>query len=178
MAVSSWFSRLLGTELTLDNLENLLVLQLRDLLSAEDQLIEALPKLAEAASNPDLKRLFLNHLEETRIQKSRLHECLRLLHQDDSYETCAAMQGLIEEGDHILWASGDPDVKDAAIIAAAQRAEHYEIAAYGCARTFARRLGQEQIASLLQESLNEEGRADKALTDIAESFVNIQAARS
>jgi len=178
MAVSSWLSRMLGMELTLDNLGNVLVLQLRDLLSAEEQLIEALPKMIEAAHSPDLKAAFSRHLEETRIQKSRLQECLMILNRDASSETCEAMQGLLEEGDQILWATGDPDVKDAAIIASAQRVEHYEIAAYGCARTFARRLGYERIANLLQESLDEEGLADKALTDVAESFVNVQAARS
>lgn len=178
MSTSSWFSRMLGMEMTLENLEELLVVQLRDLLSAEEQILSALPNMIEAAHSSELKTAFRIHLEETRHQKTRLEECLRLLNQDVYSESCEAIQGLIAEGDQVLAASGDPDVKDAAIIAAAQRVEHYEMAGYGCARTFARRLGQIQIANMLQETLDEEGQADKTLTDVAESFVNINAARA
>ena len=101
-----------------------------------------------------------------------------MLGQEPEMDTCEAMQGLIAEGQEIIAMEGDPDVKDAALIAAAQRVEHYEIAGYGCARTFARQLGRSDVAEKLQETLDEEGNADKILTDIAESFVNTEAARS
>jgi len=175
---SSWFSKMLGTSLTLDNLCNLLEMQLRDLYSAEEQLIDALPKMAEAASSTELKTAFNTHLGETRRQKERLQRCFKLLGKEVQSESCDAMEGLISEGSEIINTDGDPDVKDAALIAAAQRVEHYEIAGYGCARTFARRLGKQQVAELLQETLDEEGNADKMLTDIAESFVNVEAARA
>jgi ferritin-like metal-binding protein YciE len=178
MKVSSWFSKMLGTEMTLDNLANVLVMQLRDLRSAEEQLIEALPKMGEAATNPDLKSAFQTHLAETRQQKNRLDKAFQLLHQEPSSEACEAMQGLIAEGEEIIGLDGDPDVKDAALIAAAQRVEHYEIAGYGCARTFARRLGHSAVANLLQETLDEEANADKILTHVAESSINTEAARS
>ncbi|MGE3315269.1 MAG: ferritin-like domain-containing protein [Planctomycetaceae bacterium] len=176
--MSSWFSKMLGSEMTLDNLENVLVMQLRDLESAEDQLLEALPKMAEAASNSELKSAFQTHLAETRQQKNRLQEIFSLLGKEPGGETCEAMEGLIAEGEEIIGLDGDPEVKDAALIAAAQRVEHYEIAGYGCARTFARRLGLNSVAALLQETLDEEGNADKILTHVAEGFVNADAARS
>lgn len=178
MKASSWFSKMLGTAMTLDNLENVLVMQLRDLKSAEEQLIEALPKMAEAASNPELKSAFQAHLAETRQQKNRLDKAFQLLHKESESETCDAMKGLITEGEEVIGLDGDPDVKDAALIAAAQRVEHYEIAGYGCARTFARRLGHTAVAELLQETLDEEASADKILTHVAESSINTQAARS
>ena len=178
MKVSSWFSKMLGTAMTLHNLGNVLILQLQDLRSAEEQLIDALPKMANAAANPELRSAFQTHLIETRQQKSRLDQAFRLLGKEPAAETCEAMQGLISEGDEIIGLDGDPDVKDAALIAAAQRVEHYEIAGYGCARTFAHRLGLTEIAKLLQATLDEEGNADKILTEIAESSVNIVAAHS
>lgn len=178
MSVSSWFSKMLGTSMDLDNLENVLVLQLRDLLSAEEQLIEALPKMADAARAPELKSAFQTHLMETRQQKNRLQQAFRLLGKKAESETCDAMNGLIAEGQEIIGLDGDPDAKDAALIAAAQRVEHYEIAGYGCARAFARRLGHHEVAALLQETLEEEANADKILTHVAESWVNAEAARS
>jgi ferritin-like metal-binding protein YciE len=178
MKTSSWFSKMLGTSMTLDNLENVLVLQLKDLASAEDQLIKALPKMAEAASSPELKSAFQTHLAETRQQRTRLERAFKLLGQECQTETCDAMEGLIAEGDEVMSLEGDAEVKDAALIAAAQRVEHYEIAGYGCARTFARRLGHQAVASLLQETLDEEAHADKLLTHIAESGINMAAARS
>jgi ferritin-like metal-binding protein YciE len=176
--VSSWFSKMVGTEMTLDNLENVLILQLQDLRSAEEQLIDALPKMAKAAANPELRSAFETHLKETRQQKTRLDEAFRLLGKKPETESCEAMQGLISEGEEIIGLEGDPDVKDAALIAAAQRVEHYEIAGYGCARTFAQRLRLTAIARLLQQTLDEEGNADKILTHIAESSVNTVAATS
>jgi ferritin-like metal-binding protein YciE len=176
MKASSWFSKMLGTSMTLDNLQNVLELQLRDLASAEDQLIKALPKMAEAAHSPELKSAFQTHLAETRQQRARLDNAFRLLGKKPQIETCEAMQGLIAEGEEVIGLDGDPEVKDAALIAAAQRVEHYEMAGYGCARAFARRLGQNGVAALLQDSLEEEAGADKILTHIAESSINAEAA--
>lgn len=176
MKASSWFAKMSGTALTLDNLENVLTLQLRDLLSAEEQLIVALPKMADAASSPQLKRAFQTHLGETRQHKQRLEQAFRQLNQEPKAETCDAMKGLISEGKEVIDLEGEPDVKDAALIAAAQRVEHYEIAGYGCARSFARRLGHQDVAALLQQTLQEEGNADKLLTQIAEETVNEHAA--
>jgi ferritin-like metal-binding protein YciE len=174
----SWFSKMLGTSLRLDNLENLLILQLEDLYSGEDQLISALPKMAEAASSPELRNAFENHLEETRHHKERIERAFHLLGHEPKAETCEAMEGLIKEGDEVMDLEGEADVKDAALIAAAQRVEHYEIAGYGCARAFARRLGRLNVAALLQETLDEEANADKLLTHIAEGVVNPEAARA
>jgi len=167
---------MLGTSMTMDNLDNLLLLQLQDLMSAEEQLIEALPKMADAAHAPDLRSAFQTHLAETRGHKQRLERAFRLLGHEPVSETCEAMKGLIAEGDELMGLDGDPEVKDAALIAAAQRVEHYEMAGYGCARTFAQRLGKNDVANLLQETLDEEGNADKILTHIAEQFVNPKAA--
>jgi len=164
--------------MTLDNLKNVLILQLRDLASAEKQLVAALPKMAAAASSPELKQAFQSHLAETKQHHTRLIQAFRLLGEQEGSETCEAMQGLIAEGDEIAMLPGDPEVKDAALIAAAQRVEHYEIAGYGCARTFARRLGLHEVAQLLQQTLEEEANADKLLTRIAESSVNLEAAHS
>ena len=178
MSVASWFSKMTGSAMALKNLDNVLLMQLRDLYSTEEQLIEALPKMQEAAASADLKNAFQIHLRETMGQKLRLEQVFRLLGQEVGGETCEAMQGLIAEGDEIIALEGEADVKDAALIAAAQRVEHYEIAGYGCARTFARRLGRTDVAGLLQQTLDEEGNADKILTEIAESVVNAEAART
>jgi ferritin-like metal-binding protein YciE len=175
---ASWFSKMLGSSMTLDNLDNVLSLQIADLISAEDQLIQALPKMAEAASSPELKECFLDHLAETRNQRRRLDQVCNLLEASVPSETCEAMQGLVAEGEEVIGLDGEPEVKDAALIAAAQRVEHYEIAGYGCARTFARRLGLQEVAALLQETLQEEANADKKLTQIAERFINQDAAVS
>jgi ferritin-like metal-binding protein YciE len=176
--MASWLMKMVGAGLHLDNLEDLLMLELKDLHSAEEQLIEALPKMSEAAHSAELKSAFDQHLGETRRQRDRLDQAFRLLNAEPQSDRCEAMEGLIAEGEEIVSAEGDPEVKDAALIAAAQRVEHYEIAAYGCARTFAMRLGRSDIANLLQQSLDEEGNADKILTHIAESFVNQEAARA
>jgi ferritin-like metal-binding protein YciE len=133
--------------------------------------------MADAASSAELKRAFRDHLVETRRQKERLESAFRMLGQEPESEACEAMQGLIAEGEEVAGLDGDPDAKDAALIAAAQRVEHYEIAGYGCARTFARQLGHEDVVALLQQTLDEEGDADKILSGIAETFVNLQATR-
>ena len=156
--------------------QDLFELELKDLYSAEKQLTKALPKMAKAATNEDLKQAFESHLEETEGQIERLEQIFKQL--DVSFarvEKCKAMEGLIEEGSDILEEGLKPNVLDAALICAAQKVEHYEIAGYGCVRTFAHQLGHEDIASLLQETLDEEGNADKKLTEIAESVVNQEA---
>jgi ferritin-like metal-binding protein YciE len=161
--------------LTLDTLRDLYLNELRDLHSAETQLIDALPKMAEAATAPDLKQAFLDHLEQTHGHAERLEQIFADLGEKPSGETCDAMKGLIKEGESYIKAGGNDDVRDAALIGAAQRVEHYEIAAYGTTRTLALRLGENQAAELLQETLDEEGEADALLTDIAEAHVNASA---
>jgi ferritin-like metal-binding protein YciE len=160
----------------LDSLETLLFDQLEDLYDAEQRITQALPKMAAAANSPGLKNAFQQHLRETQNQLKRLEQVFQGMGRSAKGRTCQAMKGLIEEGDEIVQAKGDPDVKDAGLIAAAQRVEHYEMAVYGTARTFARRLGQVQAAQLLQETLNEEEATDKKLTQLAEQSVNPQAA--
>lgn len=172
---NSWLSGLFGQQLTLDNMTNLLIMQLQDLVSAEDQLIEALPQMADAASSSDLKNAFMTHLEETRQQRERLRQILDMMGVEPGGETCEAMQGLIKEGSEVIGLNGDAPVKDAALIAAAQRVEHYEMAAYGSARAFANQLNRHDIADLLQDTLDEESMADKILTQIAESHINAEA---
>ena len=164
------------TTLKLDSLRDLLVEELRDLYSAETQLLDALPKMEQAASSNELKSAFNHHLEQTREHVSRLEHIFQQLGENPSGETCEAMKGLIKEGEILIKAKGDPDVQDAGLIGAAQRVEHYEIAGYGTARSLARRLGQGQMVETLQQTLNEEAEADKKLTSIAESDVNVAAA--
>jgi ferritin-like metal-binding protein YciE len=164
--------------LKLNSLRDLLLEELRDLYNAEIQLTDALPKMAEAAGSADLRAAFEHHLDETEGHVSRLEKILERLSEEVSGETCEAMKGLIKEGELIIKAEGDPDVRDAGLIGAAQRVEHYEIAGYGTARTLARRLGEDEIASVLQQTLDEEGEADKKLTSIAESQANVGAVRS
>ena len=156
--------------------QDLLELELKDLYSAEKQLVSALPKMAKAATNEDLKQAFEGHLEETKGQVERLEKIFKQL--GISYarvEKCKAMEGLIEEGKKIMEEGLEPEVLDAALICAAQKVEHYEIAGYGCVRTFAQQLGHEDVAELLQETLDEEGNADKKLNEIAETVVNQEA---
>lgn len=151
----------------LNTMKDLYIDQLRDLYSAEDQLIRALPKMAQAANSTDLQEAFRNHLGETREHKQRLEQVFAGMGVSPQGETCQAMQGLISEGEDIISAQADPAVKDAALIAAAQRVEHYEIAGYGTVRTFADELGDGDAKSLLQKTLDEEGSADKKLTSLA-----------
>ena len=158
-----------------NSMEDLLVNQLEDLYDAEKRLTDALPKMAEAASSGSLRNAFTNHLQQTKDHIGRLDVAFRRLGRTPGHETCQAMKGLISEGEEMIRAKGDPAVKDAALIAAAQRVEHYEIAGYGSARTFAQRLGYTDIADLLQTTLQEEGATDKLLTQIAEQQVNVKA---
>ena len=158
-----------------DSLQDLFLNQLEDLYDAEQRLTKALPKMAEAAHASQLRHAFLEHLTQTQGHVSRLDTIFRQIRAEPKRETCEAMKGLIAEGEEMISAKGDPDVKDAALIAAAQRVEHYEISGYGTARTFALRLGRRDAADLLQQTLREESETDKKLTQIAESSVNVQA---
>src|ERR1700752_3225938 len=163
------------TSLKLNSLRDLFIEELRDLYSAETQLVDALPKMAEAAASHELASAFELHLEQTRGHVSRLEEIFQYIGEKSSGETCEAMKGLIKEGEVLVKSEGDPDVRDAGLIGAAQRVEHYEMAGYGTARALARRLGDNQMAEILQQTLNEEGEANKKLTSIAESQVNVAA---
>jgi ferritin-like metal-binding protein YciE len=165
--------KLFSTEL--NSLQDLFVVQLEDLYDAEQRLTKALPKMADAANSNQLKQAFQQHLTQTEGHVSRLESIFSRLGVEPKRETCDAMKGLIAEGEEMISAKGDADVKDAALIAAAQRVEHYEISAYGTARTFAQRLGLNDAATTLQTTLNEESQANELLTRIAESSVNVQA---
>lgn len=168
----------LFTSVEFNSLNDLFLSQIEDLYDAENRLTKALPKMAEAAHSSQLKQAIQQHLTETQGHVSRLETVFRELNVEPKRETCQAMKGLIAEGEEIIDAKGDPEVKDAALIAAAQRVEHYEISGYGTVRTFAQRLGLTKITNLLQQTLLEEVAADKKLTTIAESSVNVQAAGS
>jgi len=159
----------------MNSLHELLIEEMKDLYSAENQLLKALPKMAKAASAPELKEAFTSHLEETRGQVQRLEEIFEELEASPRGKKCKAMEGLIAEGKDIIEEDGNPSVKDAALIASAQRVEHYEIAGYGCVRTFANLLGLQSIANKLQETLDEEGAADHKLTELAETIINVDA---
>jgi ferritin-like metal-binding protein YciE len=153
-------------------LHDLLVHELKDLYSAEKQITKALPKMIKAATSEDLQEALEAHLAETETQLERLDKIFAELEISSRGVKCAGMEGLIEEGKEILEADMEDDVRDAAIIAAAQRVEHYEMAGYGCARTFAQQLGLGDVAALLQETLDEEKAADEKLTAIALQSVN------
>ncbi|HTC93078.1 MAG TPA: ferritin-like domain-containing protein [Terriglobales bacterium] len=158
----------------LENLNELLVEQLQDLYSAEDQITEALPKMAEAASSPELRRAFEEHLRQTEGHIERLEKCFESLNQEAEAKKCKGMQGLLKEGEEMMDEATEPEVLDAGLIAAAQRVEHYEIAAYGCARTYAQLLGLSDVANYLQQTLDEEKATDQKLTNLAES-INVEA---
>ena len=159
-----------------NSFQDLFLEQIEDLYDAENRLTDALPKMAEASHSPQLRQAFEMHLRETQGHVSRLESIFRQLNTDPKREACAAMKGLITEGEEMIAAKGDPTIKDAALIAAAQRVEHYEMSGYGTARSFALRLGLREAADLLQQTLNEEKAADEKLNQIAESSVNVQAA--
>ena len=167
----------LFSNLELNSLEDLFVEQIEDLYDAEQRLVKALPKMAEAAHDSGLKTVIQHHLRETQNQVGRLEQVFQLLGRSAKSKTCEAMKGLISEGEEVINATGKPDIKDAALIAAAQRVEHYEMAGYGSARAFAQRLGRQDAARLLQETLDEEGAADKKLTSLAEKTVNPRASK-
>ncbi|ABF41546.1 protein of unknown function DUF892 [Candidatus Koribacter versatilis Ellin345] len=157
-----------------ENLEELFIEQLRDLYDGEQQITKALPKLIEKATDSRLQDALQDHLEVTREQIRRLEQIFQILGEDADGETCKGMKGVIAEGDDVVGDADDKAVRDAVIIASAQRVEHYEIAGYGTVRTYANLLGQAQIAQLLEQTLQEEKEADQTLNQIAES-VNIDA---
>ena len=161
----------------LNSLEDLFWDQMKDIYDAEKRITEALPKMADAASDPSLKTAFREHLEQTRHHVERLEQIFRGGGRDADRETCEGIKGLLKEGEEILHAKGDELTRDAGIISAAQRVEHYEMAVYGSIRTFAHSLGRQDFAELLQRTLDEEGETDKRLTRIAEARINAQAVR-
>jgi ferritin-like metal-binding protein YciE len=158
--------------MSMKTLQDLFVHELKDLYSAEKQLTEALPKMAKAASSPELQNAFQSHLKETERQLERVHGLLQELGENPGRKKCDAMEGLIEEGSHVIKEKATPAVKDAALIAAAQRVEHYEISGYGTARAFAETLGHKQAAKVLGEILEEESSANEKLNNIAIKEVN------
>jgi len=160
-------------------MQDLFLEELRDLYDAEKQLVKALPRLAKAAHSAELKTAIQDHLRETEGQVQRLDQIFGMLDTKPRGKKCEAMAGLIEEGKEIIdEKDANPSVKDSALIAAAQRVEHYEMAGYGCARTFARHLGMDEAVELLEQTLEEEKNADQKLTEIAESVINEQAAEA
>lgn len=159
----------------LDTLQKLYTNELRDLYNAEHQLLKALPKMAKAASSEELKDAFKKHLEQTKSHVERLEQVFEELDENPKGKTCRAMKGLVQEGSEILQQDGEESVLDAGIIVAAQKVEHYEIAGYGSARTFAHLLGQNKAAELLQTTLDEEAETNEVLNRLAESIVNPEA---
>ena len=158
-----------------NTLKDLFVDTLRDVYHAEGQLVKALPKMAKAASDERLQAAFEEHLEVTRGQVERLDRIFKELGIRATGKKCAAMEGLVEEAKELLEEDAEPSVLDAALISAAQKVEHYEIASYGCVRTYARQLGYERAAELLQETLDEEAETDELLTELAEAVINVEA---
>lgn len=159
----------------LKNLEELFHHEIKDLYSAEKQLIQALPKMAESATDAKLKQQFEQHLEETKAQKERIEKVCELLGISPGRIKCKAMEGLIEEGQELIAEDAEPEVKDAGLIASAQRIEHYEISGYGTAAHFAERLGHAEAFQLLNETLKEEQTADTKLNKLAKGYINQKA---
>ena len=159
----------------METLEKLYISELRDLYSAENQLLKALPKMAKGASSAELKEAFENHLAETETHVERLEKIFKDLEENPKGKTCHGMKGLIEEGSEILEEEGEESVLDAGIIVAAQKVEHYEMAGYGSVRAFAQLLGQEEAAQLLQTTLDEESKTNELLNQLAETTVNAEA---
>ncbi|HEX8924825.1 MAG TPA: ferritin-like domain-containing protein [Terriglobales bacterium] len=158
----------------IDNLQQLFVEQLRDLYDGEQQITQALPKLIDKANSQQLKSALQEHLQVTRQQITRLDQIFQQLGQKPSGETCKGMKGVIAEGDSLVSKGNDPAVTDASIITSAQRVEHYEIAGYGTVKTYARQLGQNAWAQMLEQTLSEEKEADQKLTQLAET-INVRA---
>jgi ferritin-like metal-binding protein YciE len=159
-------------------LDELLEDELKDIYSAETQLIKALPKMVKAAESNDLRAAFEKHLEQTRVHVERIEEICNDLKTTPRGKNCAGMEGLIKEGEEIIQSNVQSEPKQAALIGAAQRVEHYEIAAYGTARAHARQLGYLKAVELLSKTLDEEKETDKKLTKVAENRVNVKAAMS
>jgi ferritin-like metal-binding protein YciE len=158
-----------------ENLKELYIDELRDLLDAENQLVKAIPKMAEASTSPDLRSGFEHHLEQTKNHVSRLEQILEGLGESPKGKKCKGMQGIVAEGKEIMDEDFEGAVMDAGIISAAQRVEHYEIGAYGCVREYAQLLNDTQAVSLLEQTLEEEKATDKKLTELSQT-INRQAA--
>lgn len=163
---------------TQESLQKLYINELRDLMSAEHMILKALPKLAERASHSGLQEAFRMHEQQTRQHVQRLEQIFSMLGMQPDEKECKGMKGIIDEGQDVMKEYNDADVVDAALIAAAQRVEHYEIAAYGCVRTYANVLGLPDQEDLLQQTLNEEGTTDKRLTQLADEVVNVDALKA
>jgi ferritin-like metal-binding protein YciE len=161
----------------LETLHDLYLTELRDLYSAETQIVKALPKVIEKTTNSELRQALENHLEQTRGHVARLEEVFQLHKEEPKKLKCKGMQGVLDEGEEMLGFDAPPEVRDAAIISACQRVEHYEIAAYGSVLTYAEQMGHDRAAAVLQQTLDEEKEADEKFTDIAESRVNVEATR-
>ena len=159
----------------MESLTELYVDELKDLWSAETQITKALPKIIKAATNPKLKKAFNVHLKQTERHIKRLERICKELNESPRGKKCVGMEGLIKEGVELIKEKPEPEVLDAGLIAAAQHVEHYEMAGYGCVRTWARQLGEDRQAELLQETLDEEEQTDRLLTELAESEINIEA---
>jgi ferritin-like metal-binding protein YciE len=158
----------------MESLRDLFVEQLKDLYSAENQIIKALPKMIKAASSEELKSAFQEHLEQTKGQVERLDQIFEELDESPRGKKCKGMEGLIAEGKELMEEDAEEDVLDAGLIASAQHVEHYEIAGYGCVRTYAQLLGMDKAAKLLQQTLDEEKETDELLSGLAEN-INVQA---
>jgi ferritin-like metal-binding protein YciE len=163
---------------TMSTVEDLLVEQIRDLYDAEKQLVRALPKMAKAADSDELRQAIEDHLEETTNQVQRLEQAFEQLDKTAKGKTCKAMKGLIEEGGEVIEEDSEEPINDLALIAAAQRVEHYEISAYGTAKAMATHIGENEVASLLEETEDEEKAADKKLTEIAMGLMQDATSRS
>jgi ferritin-like metal-binding protein YciE len=159
----------------LDSMEDLYLNELEDLYDAEHQILQALPKMIEAASAPELKSAFQLHEQQTRGQVQRLEQVFQQVGQSPKRKKCPGMAGIIAEGEELVKQPADPEVRDAGLIVGAQKVEHYEMAGYGSARTFAQMMGQSEAAQLLQQTLDEEGETDKKLTALAQRGINRQA---
>jgi ferritin-like metal-binding protein YciE len=162
----------------LETLRDLYIEELKDIYSAEQQLLEALPKMATAAKSRDLKEAFKTHTQETKGQVKRLEQIFEKLGRKPTGKTCTGMRAIIGEGEKMMEDSEDPHVLDAGLIAGAQKVEHYEIASYGTVRTYAAELGENEACKLLQQTLDEEGQTDKKLTRLAVDHINLEAAES
>jgi len=158
----------------LDSLRALYIHELNDLHDAESQLIKALPTMAQAAWSEDLRLAFERHLDQTREHVRRLELAFSLLQESPKRTPCKAMKGILEEAEEMINSDGDPAIKDVGLISAAQRVEHYEMAGYGCARTYAEVLGEDDSAELLQKTLDDERATDESLTDLAERLIHVE----
>jgi ferritin-like metal-binding protein YciE len=160
----------------LETLKDLYIKELKDLYSAENQIIKALPKMVKAATNEDLAAGFEEHLEQTKEHVARLEKILKNLDEATKGPKCKGMEGVLKEGDEMIKEDAEEDVKDAGLISAAQRVEHYEMAGYGCVVAYAKMIGDNEGAELLQQTLEEEKATDEKLTELAESVINVNSA--